>query len=195
MTRITLLKLAAFAALCAPLAAGAADRLNVKTGLWEITTTTQMSGVLPLPKDLKDKLTADQLAKMSADMRAEAAKGPSRDTSRECVTEKDLEHPFGSADAKDCQQSVVTTTRTSQEFRLACNGEYKGSGLLKVSTPTPETMNGIIDLKMGQGAEVFTIKGTLSGRWLDADCGDEAEPADDMDADTEPADDNEEEEE
>lgn len=193
MTRNTLF--AACLALCVPLTGTAADRLNVKTGLWEITSVTQMAGVLPLPKELKDKLSPEQRAKMAADMRAEAAEKPGRDTSKECVTEKDLEHPFDSADVKNCRQSMVTTTRTSQEVRLVCTGEHKGSGLLKISTPTPESMNGTIDLKMGEGAEVFTLKATLSGRWLGADCGDEAENDDDVDSDDEPADDNEEEEE
>ncbi|MFL6577628.1 MAG: DUF3617 family protein [Povalibacter sp.] len=191
----TLLKMTVATAICSPLAVLAADRLNVKTGLWEINSSTQFSGVMPLPKELRDKMTPEQLAKMSADMKAEAAKGPTRDTSRECITDKDLEHPFSSANAKECRQTIVTTTRTSQEVRLVCEGEHKGSGVLKVSTPTPETMNGTIEMKVGEGSDAFVIKGSLNGKWLSADCGDEAD-SDSADAEEEsPADDNEEEEE
>ncbi len=174
-----------------PLVAFSADRLNIKTGLWEIKSVLQSSGVLPLPKALLDTLTPEQRAKMAADMKAEAAKGPSTDTTRECITEKDLEQPFSSANAKECRQSVVRTTRTAQEVRIVCDGEVKGGGVLKVNSPTPETMNGSIDLKVGEGPEAFTLKGQLIGRWLGAQCTDDDDGASDDDS---PADDSEEEE-
>jgi hypothetical protein len=51
-------------------------------------------------------------------------------------------------------------------------------------------------MKFGEGADVFTMKGTLKGRWLSDDCGDEADDSDyASDEDDEPADDAEEEEE
>jgi hypothetical protein len=45
--------------------------------------------------------------------------------------------------------------------------------VFKVNTPTPETMNGTLDLKTGDGPDAFALKGTIKGRWLGADCGDE----------------------
>jgi hypothetical protein len=196
MNRTPWLEVLVVAALCTPVGTIAAERLNVKPGLWEITSVTEFSGVPPLPKELMDKLTPEQKAKMVAELKAESSK-PSRDTDRECITEKDLDRPFGSADAKNCKQTIVSTTRTSQEARIVCDGETKGSGVLKVSTPTPETMNGTLHLKTGEGPDAFIIKGTLGGRWLSADCGDEADSDSDVDTDDEdvPSDDNEEEEE
>ena len=197
MNRAHLLRLMAVTVVCSPVVSLAAERLNVKLGLWEITSVTQFSGVVPLPKELTDKMTPEQRSKMAADMKAEAAKGPTRETSRDCITEKDLQQPFSSTNAKDCKQTLVNTTRTSQEARFVCEGETKGSGVLKVSTPTPDTMYGVIDLRMGQGADPFVIKGTLSGRWLSEDCGEEGDSDADSDADQDesPADDTEEEEE
>ena len=195
MIRNSVVKVAIAAGLCLPQCVSAAERLNVRTGLWEISSVMQFSGVPPLPKEIRDNLTPEQLAKIVAEAEADAARGPARDTSRECITEKDLDQPFSSADTRDCRQTVVNTTRTSQEARIVCEGEHKGSGVLKVSTPTPETMSGTMELKMGEGPQAFTVKGRVNGRWLDADCGDEAEDMDDMESDDEPADDNEEEEE
>ena len=184
------------AGLCVPLLTSAAERLDVKPGLWEITTITQSSGVLPLPEGLMDKLTAKQRAKIAAEARAHAAQGPDKDTSRDCVTQKDLDEPFHSANARQCVTSVVSTTRTSQEMRIVCSGEPKGSGTFKVTAPTPETMNGTIEMKVGEGAAAFTLNGKLSGRWLSADCGEEADDSGDYDdAEDEPLDDDEEEEE
>lgn len=187
MTRYPLL--AALTCLLAPAIAGSAEKLNVKTGLWETQTALQFSG-MPVPKSLRDKLKPEQLAKMRADLKAEAAKGPIRETSRECITEEELANPFASSNTKDCRQTMVKTTGTSQEARMVCEGEYKGTGVLKISAPTPETMNGTLDLDMSDGTESFTMKGTLSGRWISADCSEEDEG--DIDADEEePADDEE----
>lgn len=186
------------ACLSLPLSAFAAEQLNVKTGLWEITSVMQTNGVLPLPKELTAKLTPEQRARMAAEAKAEAAEGPTRETDRECVTQKDLEQPFRSANTEYCKQSMVNRTRTTQEARIVCEGEHKGSGVFRVTAPTPETMKGTLDLKIGEGPDAFTLKGQLSGRWLGADCGDEAED-DDMDSsdadveDEEPSDDEEEE--
>src|SRR5687768_1604779 len=76
-----------------PVASQAAEKLNVKLGLWEITSETQTRGMPPLPKELLDKLTPEQRRKMEADLKAEQAKGPEKDTDRECITQKDLEQP------------------------------------------------------------------------------------------------------
>ncbi|HMN47342.1 MAG TPA: DUF3617 domain-containing protein [Povalibacter sp.] len=196
MTRKPVLAAAAFACVSLSFAAAGAERLNVKTGLWEIESLTQMGGTLPLSKDLKARLTPAQIAKMQADWKAEAAKGPERDVSQECITAKDIEQPFHAANADGCRQTFVSTSRTAQEVRLVCEGERKGSGVLEISTPTPQSMTGTLDMKFGEGAEVFTMKGTLKGRWLGDDCGDEADDSDvASDEDDEPADDTEEEEE
>lgn len=202
MTRKDFLKLAMAGAGCLliPLMAASAEQLNVKPGLWEITSTTKMSGLPPLPKELMDKMTPAQRARMAAEAKASAAEAPTVETDRECVTQKDLEHPFNSADRESCKQTIVVATRTTQEARIVCGGEHKGTGTLRISTPTPETMSGVIDLKLGEGPDAMIIEGQLKGRWLGADCGDEAEddvddysdesPADEQ----EPADDEEEEE-
>jgi hypothetical protein len=47
-------------------------------------------------------------------------------------------------------------------------------------------MSGTLDLKLGEGADAMTVKARLQGRWLDSDCGDEADnddPAQDEDSD------------
>lgn len=188
MTRNHLI--ATIACLLVPALTSGAEKLNVKTGLWETKSSLQFSG-MPVPKELRQKLTPEQLAKMRADLAAEAAKGPIRETSRDCVTAKDLENPFASSNTKDCKQTIVNTTRTSQEARLVCDGDYKGTGVLKIQAPTPEAMNGTLDIKMSDGTETFTMKGTLSGRWVSADCGEEDEG--DADENEEPADDEEDE--
>jgi hypothetical protein len=155
--------------------AGAADKLDVKPGLWEITSTHHISGVPPMPKEWQEKVTPEQRAAMETAFKKEAEKGPQTDTERECITQQDAERPFDVADSKDCTQTVVRTTRTTQEVRLSCNGEFKGAGVLRVNTPTPETMTGTLDLQLGDDKDAMKVKSQLSGRWLGPDCGDEEE--------------------
>lgn len=167
-------------------ATGAApERLNVKLGLWEMTSIMRFSGMPPLPKDVLDKMTPEARAKMAADLKAAAAEEPEPEVSSECITQEDLDKPFASANADECSQTIVRTTKTTQEIRMVCTGKIKGTGLFRVNTPTPDTMNGTLDLKAGEGPDAFTLKGTIKGRWLGADCGDEDD--DDMDDDEETA--------
>jgi hypothetical protein len=168
-----------FGCCCAAPLASAADKLDVKPGLWEITSTHQITGIPPMPKEWQDKVTPEQRAAMETAFKKEAEKGPQTDTERECITKQDAQQPFDVGDARDCTQTVVRTTRTTQEVRLACNGEFKGSGVLRVTTPTPETMSGSLDLQLGDGKDAMKVKSQLEGRWLGPDCGDEDEVDDD----------------
>ncbi|HEY0684229.1 MAG TPA: DUF3617 domain-containing protein [Steroidobacter sp.] len=176
--------IAVAALLLTALSAAGAEKLNVKLGLWEMTSIMRFSGIPPLPKELTDKMTPEQRAKMIADLEAAAAEEPEEEVSSECITQEDLDRPFQSASSEDCKQTVVRTTRNSQEIRMVCTGKIKGTGLFRVTTPTPETMTGDLDLTTGEGPEAFTLKGNIKGRWLGPDCGDE-DDSDDMDDDEE----------
>lgn len=169
--------------------AAAAEKLNVKPGLWEINSTSRISGVPPLPPEVLAKMTPEQRAQMEAAFKAETQKGPQRDVDRECITLEELERPFQSANAENCTQTIVATTRTTQEVRLVCTGEYKGSGVFRVTTPTAETMTGTLDLSMGEAKNAMRIQAKLDGRWLGADCGDEAEAEENAGSDEDDLDD------
>lgn len=164
--------------------AGAADKLDVKPGLWEITSTHQITGIPPMPKEWVDKVTPEQRAAMETAFKKESEKGPQSDTERECITKQQAEQPFDIGD-KNCTQTVVRTTRTTQEVRLSCNGEMKGSGVMRVTTPTPETMSGTLDLQLGDGEDAMKVKSQLQGRWLGPDCGDEDDEDNDSRTDDE----------
>lgn len=171
------------AAFTLPSLAHAAEKLNVKLGLWETVWTTETHGLPPLPKELLDRMSPDQRKKMEADLRAEQAKGPDTNTDRECITQKDLDKPFEPSNTKECTHTMTTTTRTTQEVRIVCSGGMPGSGTMKVTASNPETMTGSMNLKLGDGQNAMTIKGQMKGRWLGSDCGDEADDESDADSD------------
>jgi hypothetical protein len=175
MTRRTLL-LAGLLSL--PLAVSAAEKLNVKLGLWEITSTTHVTGMPQLAPELLAKMTPQQRAQMEGAFKAEASKGPHKEVTKECLTQKDLDHPFNSSERKDCSQSTVSTTRTTQEVHLVCTGQNKGTGTFRVTAPDPQTMTGELNIKSGDDANAMTMKAQLKGRWLSSDCGDEGDEED-----------------
>jgi len=171
---------------CVTALALAADKLDVKPGLWEITSTHQITGIPPMPKEWQEKVTPEQRAAMETAFKKEAEKGPQTDTDRECITKQKAEQPFDVGDTnKDCTQKVVRTTRTTQEVHLSCTGEYQGTGVLRVTTPTPETMTGTLELQLGEGKDAMKVNSTLKGRWLGPDCGDEDDADDDSRTDDE----------
>lgn len=164
--------------LICPALVSAADKLNIKTGLWEVSATTNFSGMPPLPKELLDQLTPEQRAELEKTMKQSSGEEARTDVSRECITERDLERPFESANPDDCKQELVRSTRTTQEIRLTCTGEYKGSGTFVINTPTAETMTGVLDLSVGNDSNPMKIKANMKGRWLGPDCGEEADEDD-----------------
>jgi len=176
----TMRSLMVVAIACCPLAVSAAERLNVKTGLWEITATTQMSGTPPMPKEMLDKLTPEQRKELEASIK-QTQGTPFTDTSRECITERDLDRPFDAGDRDECTYELVRSTRTSQEYKLVCAGEYKGTGTFKIAAPTSETMTGAFDVSVGDDSMKMTVKADMKGRWLGPDCGEEADDEDEFD--------------
>jgi len=148
-----------------PLLSLAADRLNVKTGLWEITTKTEMHGTPAIPPDVLAKMTPEQRAKMTA-MFASHAATPTVHKRQECVTQQDLEQPFHDVDRKECQATVVKGSATQQDIKVVCSGEQPSTGTLHIETPTPESMKGLFDISAGE----MRINTQLSGRWLGASC-------------------------
>lgn len=152
----------------------AAERLDVKTGLWEVRTISRISGMPPLPKEVLDHLTPEQRTQMEKELKAAAGEAQT-ELSRECVTEKDLERPFDTADAEECEQTTVRTTRTQQEVRLVCQGDPKGVGTFRINTSDPETMDAELDLTVGEGAQAMRIQAEMAGSWIGPDCGEEGE--------------------
>lgn len=157
---------------CYPFVA-TAETLNVKTGVWEITSTSTLSGAPGLPPELLEQLSDEQRAEVEKRLK-DASDRAYTDVSRECVTELDLRNPFESANPDECTQRVVRSTRTEQEFELECTGTHPGTGTLRISAPTPETMTGVLDASLGKGNDAVKVKATLKGRWLGPDC-DEAD--------------------
>jgi len=152
-----------------PLAAQSGEKMNVKTGLWEITTQTGMTGTPPIPPDVLAKMTPEQRARM------QALSGSDRShTAQSCVTEKDLEHGLEPQENRQSSCKVVSTntTGTTQEIHMQCDNDHmKGTSVMKVVALDREHMQA--DMKMDAVSQGGPMHMTMhmTGKWVSSDCG------------------------
>ncbi len=171
MTMRTSLPLAA-ALFCA--AAWAADMtpMNVKTGQWESTLTSETSGQLPIPQEMLDKMSPEQRAKMEAMMKARGAQGARTNTYKSCVTKEDLQKPFGSdQERKSCKQTVISSSPTHQEIHMECEiGGGKQSGTFRVDAIDSGSAKGSMEMVASSGGRSMNVNSTFSAKWLGPVC-------------------------
>jgi hypothetical protein len=154
-----------------PLLVGFSDsaRLNVKTGLWESTVVTHMSGAPPIPDDLLAKMTPEQRARMAASMA-----GGQPHTARYCLTQEKLDKGANFNDTKpNCKQTVVTNTSKVVEVTQECTDDNATTSIrMRYEAINPETVNGTIHVDITRQGKTMVSDGTMQGKWISADCGD-----------------------
>jgi hypothetical protein len=145
----------------------AANGLNVKTGLWEVTYTSKIEGSL-IPKSVLDSMPPDRRAKMEQAMAARAAAPPKTHKSQTCVTAEDLaKGAFDAEPDANCKNTLVSQNATHQEVKFECmeDGEAR-TGDMTVDALSNESMKGNIEIVTGNGK----VTTQLSGKWLGAKC-------------------------
>ena len=143
-----------------------AEGFDIKTGAWEVTSATAMSG-LPIPKDALDKMPPAQLAKMEAVMAARAGKTNSH-TSTTCVTKQDLDRgQLMKSDDANCTRKVLAQTAGRYEMEETCTGLDPSTTHAKFNAKSAESYTAVIDRMQGQGGKVRV---EMTGRWKGAAC-------------------------
>lgn len=162
---------------CGFAAAGqaASTQLNVKPGLWQMTSSGESQGVPSIPAGLLAKLPPAQRAKMAAAMAHAMGQTAKPHVYKYCVTAKSLQRGFNPdehpADTH-CTPKIVARSATMMDMREACSGRHgHTTGHFHFEAPNPETMNGTIDLTLNDGGHTMHIKRVMRAQWLGADCG------------------------
>jgi hypothetical protein len=105
----------------------AADKyqpLDVKTGLWEVSTTISTGGQLPIPADLLEKLTPEQRARFEERMNAKSLQPAKPIVSKNCLTQEQLDKGDSfTENRKSCTHTIVSSTRSKAEVRLTVRGK------------------------------------------------------------------------
>jgi hypothetical protein len=128
--------------------ADAVQPLDVKPGLWETTTTTEMSGMPPMPAEVLAKLTPEQRAKM------------------------ELNKPltFGDDD-KSCKRTLISSSRSKQEAHLECANETTNrSGNVRIEAINPENLKGSMQMTATGAGRTMNVNVGFTGKWIGTSC-------------------------
>jgi hypothetical protein len=151
--------------------ASAGTGLDIKTGLWAVTTTSDVQGSL-VPAAALARMPPAQREKVEASMKARSARGPTSHTTQSCVTPKELEQ--GAFQAKDddkdskCVYKITRQSATIQEATMICTGEEQRTGKVHVEALSREHVKGEIRMISENGQ----VNVQLESKWLGAKCGD-----------------------
>lgn len=145
-----------------------ADTFNAKPGLWEMTSTTVITGI-PIPADSLAKLPPDQRARIEENLKARDGK-PDMRVSNNCVTQKDLDQDmlFKTSSTDQCVKKIIARSPTKVAFRQTCPAPAASSSLVNIEAKTPESLAASIDISQANATGKIHID--VKGRWLSATC-------------------------
>ena len=154
-------------------AGGKAKSLNVKTGLWQTTSTTTVTGSLGIPPEMAAKLTPAQRARFEAAMKKQASGVPRTRTYKNCVTQKDLaEDPFTDKNNQSrCQETVIKSTGSDLEVREACtDSSSKTDAHMVFHASSSEHVTGSGNMAATMGGHTMHSVIKMDSKWLGASC-------------------------
>ena len=147
---------------------GFADSFNVKTGAWEMTTTTVSTGNL-MPPEMLARMSPEQRARMEQAMQAHSGK-PTTRVDKDCVTKEDLDQDrlFKSDNDSACTRKIVQKSATRVVLEQTCGAPRASTATVTIETQTPESVTTAVDIAMAGGSGKMHMQG--HGRWLGASC-------------------------
>ncbi len=149
----------------------AAQKLDVKLGLWEATTTVQMSGAPPIDTST---MTPEQRTRMQAAMEGSMMAMAKPHTVKECLTKEKLAQGTLFQDNKDnCKQTVLSDTTTELAFKFVCaaNDGETTTGEFHFQATSPESVKGTGQMTMGRGGQSMSGASTIAAKWVSESCG------------------------
>jgi hypothetical protein len=160
------------ATLAAALPLLAAERLAVRTGLWENTTTLQLSG-FSIPAEQLQRLPPEQRAQAEELMRQMGVGAPRTTTEETCITDADLDGRTFRESLKQageqCDIKEVAATSKRQEYSFQCSaGGLPANGRLVIEVVDNSHVRGTMETTTPQGR--MDVK--FESKWKAAACGD-----------------------
>jgi Protein of unknown function (DUF3617) len=161
------------------LAAGKVQPLNVKTGLWQVSTTTTMSGLPDIPPEMQarlDQMTPEQRAKMEAMMKSRFGGTPQTSSYKKCVTKEELENNAWNKPDEKCNWTVLNSTGSDMEVKTTSCTAGKNVGMmqtdvdLKIHVVDSENVQATMQLTSNGNGTTMKGSGTYTGKWLSATC-------------------------
>ncbi len=149
--------------------------MNVKTGLWQSTSTMTAIGGIGLPPEMLAQLTPEQRARYEAALQARNGAHTSTMTHKECLTQKDLTtNPFGKDDEPneglECHRTVINSTSSDAEIRETCSGEASMTFMVKIHAVDREHTVGTGEGTATMGGHTMKSSIKFDTKWLGATC-------------------------
>ena len=151
-------------------AAAQAPALDVRMGLWEITSTTEMGGQMPQVDT--SKMPPEQRARMEEAMKG--MMGAHTTVNKSCMTREKFEkESFMNSERPGltCTQKIVTNTRTAMESIISCTGQQTMSAQMRIDALSPTSVKGTIKSASTMRGGAVNVNIALTGKWLGPDCG------------------------
>jgi len=157
------------------LVAGGKIKLNVKTGLWQTTTTNTVTGSMGLPPEMAAKMTPAQRARYEAAAKKQGSGTPRTVSHKDCLTpEKLAEDPFtdkSHGENAKCEETVIKSTATDLEVREQCTyGSSKTDIHLSFHADSPEHVTGSGTTTATSGGQVMKSVMKMDSKWISASC-------------------------
>lgn len=149
--------------------------MNVKTGLWQSTSTVTVTGSLGLPPEALAKMTPEQKARYEAAIQAQAGGHTSTHTNKGCLTQKDLTtDPFARTDSDDenihCHGNLLSSTSTDVVLQETCSGEASMAYTMKIHADSTEHATGTGAGTATMGGHTMNSSVKFDSKWLGATC-------------------------
>ena len=153
--------------------------LNVKTGLWEVTETSTVSGLPPMTPQMQarmEQMTPEQRARMEAMMKSRLGGAPRTTNYRKCVTASDLHtNAFTNGPDEKCNWTVLTSTGSVMEVRGTGCAAGRNQGMetdlnLKISALDSENVRASMRGTSAGNGNTINFNGTFTGKWVSASC-------------------------
>jgi hypothetical protein len=150
--------------------------LNVKLGLWQMSSTGTLTGRPPIPPDMLAKMTPEQRAKFDEAMKKIAAGAAKNNVHKSCLTKEKMEKdqsPFLMENKASCKRTILKSTESRWESREVCEERgVKTEANLQIEVIDSEHVRGTLHATSAGNANSMNVKTELTGKWLGTSCGD-----------------------
>jgi hypothetical protein len=148
--------------------------MNVKTGLWQSTSTITVKGSLGLSPEVLAKMTPEQKTRYEAAMQAQAGGHTRTITDKNCLTQKDLTRdPFAQKNSDEnihCHGTLLNSTSFDIVLQEACSGEATMKYTMKIHAVAPEHVVGTGEGTATMNGHTMNSSVKFDAKWIGAAC-------------------------
>jgi len=144
--------------------------LDIKMGLWEVTTTTTIGGLTSTLDT--SKMPPAQAAQMEAALKSATA--PRTETSQTCMTKEKFEKDgflMEPTPGVTCKTTPSTNTKTAYAAKVECTGARAMSGEVQVATDSSSAFKAAMKMASAEGGRTINVDIAMTGKWIGAACG------------------------